>query len=247
MNRNTNILPEEWEVIERYILKQMSKEEYDAFTSKMLNDKELQNKTASVKLLLVGIQESSITEMIEDFHKGISSEEKKINHPKGNVFSMKQWMVAASVIVLVGLGTLLFFNQPNKSEKLFSEYYKTDPGLITAMSTSDNYLFEHAMIDYKTKKYDSAIKTWKELLISNPTNDTLNYFIGSAFLAKDKSDSAIPYFQKVLTIPQSYFFNDANWYLGLSFVKQQKSKEAIPYFEKSNHQNKETLLLKLKE
>ena len=246
MNSNTNISPEEFEIIERYILKQMPQDEYDAFALKLLDDATLQNKIKSVQLLLVGIQEASLTEKMENFHKEIVSSEKKINHGGGNLFSMKRWMVAASLIVLVGLGALLFLSPFNKQEKLFTEYYKPDPGLITAMGTSDNYLFEHAMIDYKTKNYDSAIKTWENLLKSNPTNDTLNYFIGAAFLAKEKSDSAIRYFQNVLSNPQSYFFNDANWYIGLSLVKQQKSQKAIPYIEQSNHQNKEALLLKLR-
>lgn len=246
MNRNTNISPEEFEVIERYILKQMPREEYEAFRLKSLNDEELAEKIKSVKLLLVGIQESTLTKKIESFQKEISSPEKKINHSVGKVFNMKRWLVAASIIVLLGLGSLLFLNKFNKNERLFSEYYKPDPGLITAMGTSENYLFEHAMIDYKMKKYDSALKTWESLLESNQTNDSLNYFIGSAFLAKENSDSAIFYFQKVISNKRSYFLNDAYWYLGLALVKQQKSQKAIPYLEQSTHQNKEALLSKLK-
>ena len=246
MNRNTNIPPQELEIIERYIQKQMPQDEYDAFALQLQNDPELQNKMKSVQLLLVGVQEASLEDKIKIFHETILSSGKKINKANGKVFPMKRWLVAASVIVLVGLGALVFLNKFNKPERLFSEYYKPDPGLITAMGTSDNYLFEHAMIDYKTKKYDSAIKTWEGLLKTNPASDTLNYFIGSAFLAKDRSDSAVYYFQKIVTHPGSYFFNDANWYLGLTLVKQQKSQKAIPFIEKSNNQNKEAILRKLK-
>lgn len=246
MNRNTDISPEEFESIERYLLKQMTGDEYDAFTKNILNDQALQDKINSVQLTLVGIQESNLSQKMEEFHKEISLSEKKINHSAGKVFSMKRFLVAASVIVLLGLGAILFLNKFNKPERLFSEYYKPDPGLITAMGASENYLFDHAMIDYKTKKYDSALKTWQELLKSNPANDTLNYFIGSAFLAKEKSDSAVYYFQKVITNEKSYFLNEAYWYLGLALVKQQKSAKAILYIEKSNHQNKEAILQKLK-
>ena len=224
----------------------MPQEEYEAFNLKSLNDEELQNKIKSVRLLLVGIQESHLTEKMDVFHKEISSQEKKISQPKAKVFPIKRWMAAASVIVLLGLGALLFLNKSNKQERLYSEYYKPDPGLITAMSTSDNYLFDHAMIDYKTKEYDSAIKTWKGLLESNTASDTLNYFIGSAFLAKEKNDSAIFYFQKVIINEKSYFLNDAYWFIGLALIKEGKITNAIPYIEKSNHQNKEALLQKLK-
>lgn len=224
----------------------MPQEEYEAFAKNILTDSTLQDKIDSVRLMLVGIQESSLSQKLEEFQKEIFSPEKKTSHSTGKIVAMKRWLVAASVIVIAGLGTMLFLNKSNQPERLFSEFYKPDPGLITAMGASENYLFEHAMIDYKTKNYDSAIKSWKELLKSNSSSDTLNYFIGSAFLAKEKSDSAIYYFQKVVSNPASYFFNDANWYLGLALVKQQKSREAIPYIEQSNHQNKEAVLQKLK-
>lgn len=246
MNRKTDISSKEFENIERYLLKQMSEDEYNTFTKQISNDSTFQDKIDTVKLLLVGIQESNLSEKINDFHHEIFSPGKKINQSAGKVLNLKRWMVAASVILLVGLGSLLFFNRSNKQERIFSEYYQPDPGLITAMGSSENYLFEHAMIDYKTQKYDSALKTWQKLLKSNPANDTLNYFIGSAFLAKDKSDSAVYYFQKVVTHPGSYFLNEANWYLGLALIKQQKKQKAIPYIEKSNHQNRAAILRKLR-
>ncbi len=244
MNKNTDIPPEELEIIERYILKQMPQEEYEAFTEKLKNDEHLNEKMKTVQLLLVGIKEAELTNKIEDFHRGLPFSKQNKARPSARIFSMKKWLVAASVIVLVGLGSLLFFNPFNKNS-LFNKYYKPDPGLITTMGNSDNYLFDHAMIDYKTKKYDKAITEWRKLLVTQPENDTLNYFIGSALLAENKSREAIEHFQKVITNPHSYFLNDAYWYLGLALVKQQKTQKAIPFIEKSDHQNKETLLLKL--
>ncbi len=245
LNRNIDIPPEELEIIERYILKQMPQDEYEEFTKKLKGNESLNEKIETVRLLLVGIQEAELTNKIQDFHKGLPFFKQKKTWPSAGVFFMKKWLVAASVIVLVGLGALLFFNQFNK-HSLFNKYYKPDPGLITAMGTSDNYLFDNAMIDYKTKKYDKAITAWEKLLAAKPENDTLHYFIGSALLAENKSEEAISHFQKVILNTHSYFLNDAYWYLGLALVKQQKTKKAISFIEKSNHQNKEMLLLKLK-
>ena len=246
MNRNTDIPPEEFENIERYILKDMSLEEYEAFTLQIKNNPDLQNKTESVKLLLLSIQETVLEEKLDLFHNGISSSKKNKKDSSGKIIFMKRWMIAASMIVLVGLGALLFLNRETNEEKLFTAFYKPDPGLITAMGTTDNYLFEHAMIDYKTKKYDSALNTWQKLLKIDPANDTLNYFIGSALLAEDKADEAIPYFKKVTGHSSSYFLKDAYWYTGLALIKQEKITEAISNIEKSDHQNKEAVILKLK-
>ena len=244
MKRNTDIPPKELEVIERYILNQMPQDEYEAFTKKLKEDDSLNEKIKTVRLLFVGIQEAELSNKLKDFHKSLPFSKQNKARPSARIFSMKKWLMAASVIVLVGLGSLLFFNHFSQNS-LFNKYYKPDPGLITTMGNSDNYLFDHAMIDYKTKNYDKAITEWRKLLATKPENDTLNYFIGSALLAENKSGEAIGHFEKVISNPRSYFLNDAYWYFGLALVKQQKIQKAIPFIEKSNRQNKEALLLKL--
>ncbi|MEM9053012.1 MAG: hypothetical protein AAGC47_13240, partial [Bacteroidota bacterium] len=45
---------------------------------------------------------------------------------------------------------------------------------------TDSYDFYDAMVDYKTEDYQSAIDKWTVLLEEEPSNDTLNYYIGAA-------------------------------------------------------------------
>ena len=98
MNRNIDISPEEFETIERYILKDMPQEEYDAFTLQLQNDPELQHKTETVKLLFVGIKETTLKDKIDHFHEEIVSSKNDRIVSSGKVLSMKRWMIAASVI-----------------------------------------------------------------------------------------------------------------------------------------------------
>lgn len=246
MNTPNDITPQEFENIEQFLLKEMPQEESDAFALKIQNDKELQNKMESLNLIFVGIREAALEDKIEYFHQGISSLKKNKTPSLVRVLFMNKWLVAASLLVMVALGALLFVNKTTGQEKLFTQYYKPDPGLMTAMGATESYLFDHAMIDYKTEDYESAIETWQKLLKLNPANDTLNYFMGSAFLAENKLETAIPYFEKVTQHPDSYFLKDAYWYVGLILTKQGKNTEAIPYLEKSDHKNKEAILQKLK-
>lgn len=234
------------ERIERYLLKEMPEEEYNAFEKRISSDAPLRQKVESVKLMLVGIQESILSEKIDNFHKEVTMAEAGTGQPRSKLFSMKRWMVAASVVVLLGFSAVLFFTKSGGQERLFSEYYKPDPGLSTAMGESDKYLFDHAMIDYKTGKYDSAIKTWQQLYQSNPQSDTLNYFLGSAFMAKEKVKEAIPYFERALAKDDTHFADDANWYLALAFTKEKKYDEAVSYLKKTNHKGKNSFLAKLK-
>jgi tetratricopeptide (TPR) repeat protein len=223
----------------------MSEDEYNAFAIKLKNDSALQEKVHSVRLLFLGISESAMEGGVKEFHKELTADAQQNTPKTGKIFSMKQWLVAASIIIIAGIGALLFLNRNNREEKLFATYYKPDPGLITAMSVSDNYEFDRAMIDYKTKDYDGAIHAWEKLLTAKPDNDTLNYFIASAWLAKKNNEKAIIYFQKVISDTSSYFLHDAYWYAGLALLKEGKDKEAIPFIEKSEHPHKNDLIEKL--
>jgi tetratricopeptide (TPR) repeat protein len=246
LDRNIDISQEEFEAIEQYILQQMPAEEKNAFTKRLATDQELQHKFDTVRLLLVGVQEASIKNRMEVFHTDLLSSGKNTIRLSGKMASIKKrWLVAASIIFIATLGSLFYFNQETREEKIFAAYYQPDPGLISAMSATENYLFDRAMIDYKTGKYDAALKTWESMLVSKPGNDTLNYFIGSAYLAKEKNELALAHFQKVILNPDSYFLNDAYWYIGLVLLKENKIREAISFIEKSEHQDKNSLLLKL--
>lgn len=245
MNTNTNISEEELELIERYILNTMTPDEHAAFTSRLTANVELQSKVEEIKLLVLGVNEAVLKEQLEAFHKELPKEEKE--KVPGKVASLNRWLVAAAVIVFVAVGAWLLFGRAGRQEKLFSAYYKPDPGLISAMSTTDNYTFDRAMIDYKTGSYDSAIRAWQTLLATKPGNDTLNYFIGSAWLAKEETNKAVPYFKQVIAVPGSYFLKDANWYLGLALLRENKTAEAIPFINQSGREQKDAVLLKLKQ
>ena len=248
MNRDIEISQEEFQVFEQYILAQMPDVEKVAFAKRLSSDPEFQNKFETVRLLLVGVQEAALKNRLEVFHNNLISSAKNPVQTSRKLFLVKRWLVAASIIVIAGFGVLLLMNRNSKEEKLFAAYYKPDPGLISAMSsTSDNYLFDRAMIDYKVGDYDAALKTWESMLVAKPENDTLDYFIGSAYLAKEKNELALTHFQKVIANVNSYFLNDARWYTGLLLLKEDRINEAIPFIEKSEHHDKESLLLKLNE
>jgi tetratricopeptide (TPR) repeat protein len=246
VNRDLDISQKELEAIEKFIFQQMNAEETAAFTKKLNSDLALQHKLETVKLLLVGIQEAELEKKLEEFHNGMLSTKKNRFQQPTKTFAIKKWLVAASVLVIVGLGMLLFWNRDTKGEKLFAAYFQPEPGLISEMGTSDNYLFNRAMVDYKIGDYDAALLTWESLLASKPENDTLNYFIGSAWLAKEKEETAIAHFKKVIANENSFFKNDALWYTGLALLKSNKKMEALGFIEKAEHENKAALISKLK-
>ena len=245
MNRNLDISSETLTQIEDYLLGNLSAEERQALAASLADDINLQEKVEQVKLMTMGIQEIALAERMQEFHASLplaTTEPAKIR----GISIMKRWMVAASVLVVMSVGGWFVYKNLHQNQQLYADYFKPDPGLITAMSSTDNYVFDKAMVDYKTGNYSKSIATWKELQQNNPNSDTLNYFLGVASLAEDKSADAILYLQKVIPLKQSYFIKDAYWYIGLAMIKENRLTEALSFIHQSDHPDKEVLMEKLK-
>lgn len=223
----------------------MPEEQIQAFAKRIDSDEELHAKVHTVRLLIAGIQENQLSRDLQRFHEEMQVPTEK-TEPKKKVFQLKYLLVAASILIIAAIGLFLYFNTPGKEERLYTQFYKPDSGLISSMSSSDDYTFDRAMIDYKTGHYQAAIHSWDSLLVRKPGNDTLQFFLASAYLATDKYEKAIDYFEKVTSQPGSYFLEDANWYLGLALLKMNKKDSAISHIEKSDHPQKDELLDKLR-
>lgn len=245
MNHETQISEEEIrrnEEVEKYLKNQMSDQETEAFRKRIEEEPELAAQVKNVQLLTVGIAEAALTEKLNEYHKGIPTAKIK----KMSVQSIRyRWLAAASVIlILVAVWFSGMFT--SRDQRLYSEYYVPDSGLVTAMGESDNYTFDLGMVDYKSEKYQLAITKWEALLKEKPESDTLQYFLASARLAKGDIQKAISDFEKVLTHPNSVFLSDTYWYLGLALLQQGKTDEAVKWIEKADHEGKQPLLKKMK-
>ncbi|RYY51981.1 MAG: tetratricopeptide repeat protein [Chitinophagaceae bacterium] len=239
MDQYPDISPSELERIERYLTGQMDAPEKEGFESELAAQPVLRAQTGEVKLLITGIREVSVAEKMKQFHDEMNSTEKTVPRIGG----MKRWLVAASVIAVVGIGMWFALGRNSREDNTYLAYYEKDPGLLSAMgSTSDNYDFDRAMIDYKNGNNPAAIKTWETQVKQSPANDTLNYFLGSAYLAEGNTSKALEYFNQVIRKGESSFLQDAYWYSALAFIKEGKNKEARPLLEKSDRKEKDELL-----
>lgn len=237
-----DISPEEFERIEQFLDNEMNPEQAIAFNQQLQEDRKLQQKVDEVKLLRTGIEEAMLEEKLTEFHTGLAGSAPKPQQ-SGKVISIgKRLLAAASVIAIVGLSVWWFFLKETKYEKIYSDYYKADPGLLTAMGPSDNYVFEKAMVDYKKGDYSKAIEAWLSLQKDQPASDTLNYFLGVAYQADGNNTEAVKYLEKTVINADNPFYKDACWYLGLSYLKEGKMETAKEYILKSGHAKSKSLL-----
>ena len=142
----------------------------------------------------------------------------------------------------MGFGYWLLFRQKSAEEKLFAQYFKPDPGLLTPMSTTSDYEFYRGMVDYKQGKYELAIERWNPLLMQKPENDTLNFYLGVSYLAQEKNEEAIEYLSKAVNNPNSIFINESWYYLGLIYLDKGNTDDAIHSLRKSGLENSKLIL-----
>lgn len=243
MENSSSISPEETDLIEKYLLQEMTAEESAAFENRLANDQVLQSKVNEMKLLIIGINESMLGQKLDSFHEKTTSAAPVISIQHSKSSTIRKLLAAASVIILAGLTVFYFATQPSLQEQLFETYYSADPGLMTTMSNaSEDYVFQKAMVDYKSGDVRNAIASWEKLQMADPANDTLNYFLGSAWLKLAKQDKAIPYLRQVANEQGSVFSSDAHWYLGLALLQQGNRADAITEIGKSEHPQKDALL-----
>lgn len=237
MSKDQSISQQQLEEIESFLRHEMPEEERGMFEARIKKDVELKKLTDEIRLLFIGIQESSLTKSLAGFHNGLS--EKKIT----TVFKLDtRWMVAASLFIIASVAAWLLLTSDSDNEKLYSKYYQPDPGLMTAMGTTDNYLFEQGMVNYKSGEYKKALDSWSPLLVKNPSSDTLQYFIGVANHALGNDATARQHIEIIVKDSTNAFYQDACWYLGLLLLKQGEMQAAKTYIEKSSHTQKTELL-----
>lgn len=241
MNETHNILPEEWELIEAYLSQELTGPDLLRFEQQLDANPDWRKKVKESRLLLLGIQESVLQEKLNQFHQSINRV--PIKTLDALKIGWKKWRVAAAILIIAG-STLLYLTTRNT---LFDAYYTPDEGLPTYMGVTDHYEFEKAMVDYKTGQYEEAIAAWNKLLLKNPGNDTLNYFIGSALMADKEFKQAKIYFDKVIEFPASVFIQNARWYKALILLKEGNKKEALELLKLTEHPKKEALIHKLQE
>ncbi len=221
----------------------MSTNELDVFDQKINDDPEFKILVEDVRSYINGIEEQALKEKLNKFHDALPH----TLQTKPKKFRRRQFQfmkIAALVVLFVAIGSFWFLNG-SSNERLYNSHFKPDPGLPTTMSTSSDYPFYDAMVNYKQGDYQKAIAKWDVLQKITPQNDTLNYFLGVAHLANKSETKAIPFLEYAASQPKSVFVQDANYYLGLAFLKKDDSVNAIKFLKLSDTEDSKKLLEKL--
>lgn len=202
----------------------MDQGERSVFLTALASDGDLDARFREFKAAFRAVEEAGLRASMEEFQLGMDLRERQ---GRRSGFGFGRFpMIAASLAVLISLG-LWFTLGPSANEKLFNKYFTADPGLPSVMGTGENYAFQEAMVQYKLGHYGTAISRWEALLPEHMGNDTLNYFLGSAYLAKGEAQKAIDYMERVGSQGETAFGTDVQYYLALAHLKLDQGPKAL--------------------
>lgn len=244
-----HISQEELEAIERYLRGEMSEGHRSAFEKRMNEDEDFNQSVLEYQQLIEGIKKASLQNKLNEFHAEI--EQESSTHDQGGLPETEndrpflKYLVAASLLLAIGLTIWFAVFQQTPEEELFATYFEPDPGLITPMSSTEEYEFYSGMIEYKQENYQSAINRWQPLIAENPESDTLTYFLGVAHLALGDQKEAQSYLEVNLETDDNSFRNEAYYYLGLAYLKSGNRSVASDALSQSDDQRAIQLLNEL--
>ncbi|MBS1569106.1 MAG: hypothetical protein JST45_06645 [Bacteroidetes bacterium] len=205
-----------FEAIEAYLLNKLSDTDRLRFEEDLRKDPALQAEVAMQRENMLAVE---LGGMQRSLRRIMAQGEERGSMGWGHFLKY-----AAAVAVLL-TGALWWFSRPPLNERLYAEYHQVDPGLPVPMSATRNPAFQDAMVAYKLGNFGEAIAKWTSLLSISPANDTLNYYIASAQLAKGNAAEAIPLFKAVANDRASVFHAKARWFLFLSLLHEGRNEE----------------------
>ncbi len=138
----------------------------------------------------------------------------------------RKWAIAATVLLLIGLGSVFYFNTIQSSERLYAQYFEPYKNVVQPMVRGEvvKTTKEFAFKAYDEGSYAEAIIHLNTLINEKPES-ILALYKANAQLQLGKTEAAIvtleSQIQKTDTI-----YAEAQWYLTLSYLKLDNKEKA---------------------
>ena len=132
----------------------------------------------------------------------------------------KPWLVAASIIILLGTSWQFFVNSSSpSSDQLYTSYFEPYRNIVQPIVRGENKddIQSKAFEAYETENHESAINYFNEILEETP-DQTISFYKANSLLKLNRANEAIKILET--NIKNSDSLQDRNlWYLALAYLK----------------------------
>ena len=92
--------------------------------------------------------------------------------------------------------------------------------------------FRTAMQNYSTEDYAKAIPGLQTAVKGNPQVASFNFYLGACYLLTDRTDPAIVYLRKTISLGNPAYSESAHFYLAKAYLKKKKISDAEEELQK---------------
>ena len=209
------------ELIEKYIQNRLSAEEELVFNKLLKNNSAFKEEVelhAKIKKVVTHEDDTNFRNLISDIeNKARSTSYKR---------SYKKWLVAASIILLFGLGYNSINSNTTSTQELFASYFEPYRNVVHPIERSTEQQDKKAIafMAYEKGEYEKAITLFTELYNSSKEPYYL-FYKANALLKLEKADEAIPLLLEHLKTKDT-LTEKTKWYLALAYLKIEDSEKA---------------------
>jgi cytochrome c-type biogenesis protein CcmH/NrfG len=143
----------------------------------------------------------------------------------------KRWFVAATILLVVIAGGLLFQNafQLNANTDLFATYYKSYPSDLLTRGENDNAYSEIVEL-YNENDFIATVSLLEKRLTNKPNDTASKILLGNSYLSLEPAnvEKAIETFKPLADDKKNVYNETAQWYLALSYIQNKQNELAEP-------------------
>ncbi len=229
------------DLLDVYFSGALDEQELQSLENQLKTDARLEELFREYRDLRKGIDYSIMKTLKEDLHAleatlpevriksqtGFQEEEPTI----GRRFVLLK-VAAALILIAVSIVVVFQLQQPSSPQELFSQYFEPYPNEFVSAKRGDDVTADpmvQAFQAYDSQNYNVAIAGFTRLL-DVEENEMVLFYLGSAQLSQNQSQTAIATFERFLEISQDYR-TEATWYLALSYLKENRAEAARSLLE----------------
>jgi len=201
-------------LIEKYIQNRLSSKEKIEFDELLKSDIDFEKEVifqTNIKKAVKKEDDIRFRSLISEIEVKTNKSIRKPNYAK--------WLVAASIVVLLGLTYFFTQNNDASTDELFTSYFEPYRNVIQPIERGDNQQDTKtlAFMAYEKGDYENAIKLFSKLYAENKESYYL-FYKANALLKLEKADEAIPLLLEHLKTKDT-LTEKTNWYLALAYLK----------------------------
>lgn len=215
------------ELLKKYLAKELSSKERNAFEQEIENDPFLTEAIEGLTLQQQDWNQGQLQQLEKNIHADIAQKTRQKKDKKNNSLLFFKYAAAACIFgILTFISWRLFITpKPLDEQAIYASYFHplTHPdGTVRGVNKQSD---ETAAIQaYEKEDYFGAVKYYEKLQKNDSTNIKNNLFLGISYLATNQAQKAIDILNKINT-PSDFQF-DIQWYLGLAYLKNKNKTQA---------------------